>query len=84
MNMNRPAKAEAAVLLSRIRGLVPQAMLSDQAAAGRRIRQLQQRAERSGDPKTVVAELGALAARLAESGRERALRAERQPAVAFP
>ena len=84
MNVNRPAKAEAAALLSRIRGLVPQAMLSDQAAAGRRIRQLQQRAERSGDPKTVVAELGALAARLAESGRERALRAERKPAVVFP
>ena len=80
----KPASAEAAGLLRRIRDLASQAMLRDQDAARRRLRQLQEKVERARDTRPVLGELKALLGRLEESGRELQARRAHRPAVRYP
>jgi len=82
--VTKPAGAEAAGLLRRIRDLASQAMLRDRAAARRRLRQLQEKAERARDTRPVLGELEALLGRLEESGRELQSRRAHRPAFRYP
>jgi ATP-dependent helicase HrpA len=84
--MDKPPtdKARAAALLRRIRDLSSQAMLRDREAARRRLRQLQEKAERAHDTRPVLSELDALLRLLEESGRELQARRAHRPAVRYP
>jgi ATP-dependent helicase HrpA len=84
MDASRPTAAETARLLRRIRDLAEEAMLRDKAWAGRRLRQLQQRAERSGGAGKVVVDLALLAERLEASVRERRFRLSHRPPLNYP
>ncbi len=81
MSPTTRAPAQTAQLVHRIRALLPKAMLSERAAANRKLHQLQQ-TRRGGQ--RLLADLLAIEERLERSARERSDRLRRRPRVHYP